>query len=327
MQILSMQQQQNASSQQLLYSGRSVSPVRNDNSTVTKDNRSLTQTSPLPELNTEPGIETDANSDNEFFNAVYSIGTIKRLLQQLTGEELQGWVDPAELNRALTGNTSNAVTEQPENLNATGVTISEWSYRYEAVSADFSGTVALEDGSSFSWSMQFDMSYEEFSYSERVDLPMQDPLVMSFNGRPVQLTGNTSPFYLTDQATRIQQLSEGQYYLAKDSNKNGNIDSGRELFGPATGEGFAELASYDDDQNGLIDQNDSIWQSLWLWRPEEKGLFSMSDKGVAALSLNSIATPFTLRYKDEVQGQLERSSIFITAEKEVGLLQQIDLRV
>ena len=336
MHILNIKQQQNSSSQQLLYAGRTVSPERNDNSTVTKDNRSLTQTSALPSANgssagtmaaasTDPA--TDSGSDEGLFNAVYSIGTIKRLLEQLTGEELQGWVDPEELNRALKGSDNGALPEQPQNLNATGVTIREWSYRYEAVSADFSGSVALEDGSSFSWSMQFAMSYEEFSYSERTEQPMKDPLVMSFNGRPVELSGQNSVFNLTDNAKSIQQLAQGQYYLAKDSNNNGAVDSGRELFGPTTGQGFAELASYDDDQNGLIDQQDPIWQSLWLWRPEEKGLYSLKDMGVMALSVESVATPFNLRHNNEIQGRLERSSVFITEDKDVGLLQQIDLKV
>jgi hypothetical protein len=334
MQILSIKQQQTSNSQQLLYAGRSISPERNDNSTVTKDNRSLTQPSLLPSANGisaesmagSASAETDAQSDTDKaqFNAVYSIGTIKRLLEQLTGEELQGWVDPAELNQALHGTVA---SEQPQNQNATGVTIREWSYRYEAVSADFSGSVALEDGSSFSWSMQFAMSYEEFSYSERTEQPMKDPLVMSFNGRPVELSGQSSVFNLTDNAKSIQQLAQGQYYLAKDSNNNGAIDSGKELFGPTTGQGFAELASYDEDQNGLIDQQDPIWQSLWLWRPEEKGLYSLKDMGVVALSVDSIATPFNLRHNNEIQGRLERSSIFITEDKNVGLLQQIDLKV
>jgi len=334
MQILNIKQQQTSNSQQLLYAGRSISPERNANSTVTKDNRSLTPPSLLPSANsisTESmagfdAAETEAQSDTDKakFNAVYSIGTIKRLLEQLTGEELQGWLDPAELNQALHGKAS---SEQSHNQNATGVTIREWSYRFEAVSADFSGSVALEDGSSFSWSMQFAMSYEEFSYSERTEQPMKDPLVMSFNGRPVELSGKSTVFNLTDNAKSIQQLAQGQYYLAKDSNNNGAIDSGKELFGPSTGAGFAELASYDEDQNGLIDRQDPIWQNLWLWRPEDKGLYSLKEMGVAALSVDSIATPFSLRHKNEIQGRLERSSIFITEDKDVGLLQQIDLKV
>ncbi|WP_233079073.1 hypothetical protein [Rheinheimera soli] len=336
MQILSIKQQQNSSSQQLLYSGRTVSPARNDSLTVTKDNRSLTQTSLLPSANvitaensaaSKPEDTTQATSDDGLFNAVYSIGTIKRLLEQLTGEELKSWVDPAELNRALNGSTTTPQPAQLENQNASGVTIREWSYRYEAVSADFSGSVALDDGSSFSWSMQFAMSYEAFSYSERTEQPMKDPLVMSFNGRPVELTGQTTAFHLTDNAKHIQQLAQGQYYLAKDSNNNGVVDSGKELFGPSTGEGFAELAAFDEDQNGLIDKQDPIWESLWLWRPEDKGLYSLKEMGVTALSVDSVATPFSLRHKDELQGRLERSSIFITEDKNVGLLQQIDLKV
>lgn len=338
MQILSIKQQQTSTSQQLFYAGRSQSPERNDNSTVTKDNRSLTQTSLLPSATSasaetmpaasaDPATESDSDSDQGLFNAVYSIRTIKLLLEQLTGEELQGWVDPAELNRALKGADNSTLAEHAQNQNATGVTIREWSYRYEAISADFSGSVTLEDGGSFSWSMQFAMSYEEFSYSQRTEQPMKDPLVMSFNGHPVELSGQSSAFNLSENAKRIQQLAQGQYYLAKDSNNNGAVDSGKELFGPTTGQGFAELAAYDKDQNDLIDQQDPIWQSLWLWRPEDKGLYSLKEMGVAALSVDSIATPFSLRHKDEVRGWLERSSIFITEDKDVGLLQQIDLKV
>ncbi len=51
MHILNIKQQQTSTSQQLFYAGRRQSPERNDNSTVTKDNRSLTQTSPLPSAN------------------------------------------------------------------------------------------------------------------------------------------------------------------------------------------------------------------------------------------------------------------------------------
>lgn len=333
MQILNLKQQQLSSSQQLFYAGQSRSPERNDNLTSLRDdNRAAQPTVPagtsLPsDTSSAPVPESEAaNDDATLFNAVYSIGTIKRLLEQLTGEELQGWTDAAELNRALNGSGQTA-SELSDTPNASGVTIREWSYRYEAVSAAFSGSVELEDGSSFGWSMEFDMSYEEFSYSQRTEQPMKDPLIMSFNGRPVELSGQSSAFNLAENATRIQQLAQGQYYLAKDSNSNGTVDSGKELFGPESGKGFAELASYDEDLNGLIDARDSIWQNLWLWRPEQQGLFSLKDMGVAALSVDSIATPFNLRYNNEVQGRLERSSVFITEDKQVGLLQQIDLKV
>ncbi len=61
----------------------------------------------------------------------------------------------------------------------------------------FPAQSTLEDGGSFSWSMQFAMSYEEFSYSQRTEQPMKDPLVMSFNGHPVELSGQSSAFNLS----------------------------------------------------------------------------------------------------------------------------------
>jgi hypothetical protein len=42
----------------------------------------------------------------------------------------------------------------------------------------------------------------------------------------------------------------------------GRIDSGSELFGPATGSGFGELAALDGDGNGWIDENDDAFARL-----------------------------------------------------------------
>jgi hypothetical protein len=44
--------------------------------------------------------------------------------------------------------------------------------------------------------------------------------------------------------------------------KDGRVNDGRELFGPITGDGFAELAAYDDDGNNWIDENDGIYDNL-----------------------------------------------------------------
>jgi hypothetical protein len=44
--------------------------------------------------------------------------------------------------------------------------------------------------------------------------------------------------------------------------KDGRVNDGRELFGPRTGDGFAELAAYDDDGNNWIDENDGIHDNL-----------------------------------------------------------------
>ncbi len=53
-------------------------------------------------------------------------------------------------------------------------------------------------------------------------------------------------------------------FLALDRNNNGTVDNGLELFGDQHGaaNGFLELASFDDDKNGIIDKNDSVYERL-----------------------------------------------------------------
>lgn len=51
-----------------------------------------------------------------------------------------------------------------------------------------------------------------------------------------------------------------------DRNKNGKIDNGTELFGNATEDGFAALAKFDLNKDGMIDSKDSVFKDLRIWR-------------------------------------------------------------
>src|SRR5690606_24701452 len=90
----------------------------------------------------------------------------------------------------------------------------------------------------------------------------------------------------------------GRGMLAFDRNANGRIDDGSELFGPTTGDGFAELAALDSDGNGWIDEADAHFADLRLWQPDANGagsLKTLTATGVGALSVARVATPFALR--------------------------------
>ena len=56
-------------------------------------------------------------------------------------------------------------------------------------------------------------------------------------------------------------------FLVYDKNNNGQVDNGAELFGDQNGadNGFNELAKYDDNNDGIIDQFDGIYDELTLW--------------------------------------------------------------
>jgi hypothetical protein len=174
----------------------------------------------------------------------------------------------------------------------------------------------------------------ETSVSVRAgDARRTDPLVINFNGTTAQLSSQRFRFDLDadGRAEDVPLLAGGSGYLALDLNGNGRVDSGAELFGPASGSGFAELAAHDDDGNGWIDENDAVFERLQVWTPAVSGagtLAGLAARGVGALYLAHAATPFELRGGDNADlGAVRDSSIYLTEVGAAGTLQEIDLTV
>jgi hypothetical protein len=105
-----------------------------------------------------------------------------------------------------------------------------------------------------------------------------DPLVISLNGE-YKFSGLGDPVSFDINAVgrkkTIGWTARGSEvgFLALDRNGNGLIDDGSELFGNGTslrsGEkaenGFAALAQYDANGDGVIDASDPVWGRLLLW--------------------------------------------------------------
>jgi hypothetical protein len=152
--------------------------------------------------------------------------------------------------------------------------------------------------------------------------------VLNFSG-PVALSDQRISFDLTGdgQQESIATLASNSFYLALDKNANGAIDSGVELFGALTGNGFTELAEYDEDGNGFIDVNDSEFASLQLYRPGDGQLIDLSSMGVEGIYLESVVSPFQLQSSTgELLGQVRQTGFFYT-DQGLGSIQHIDLAV
>ncbi len=98
-------------------------------------------------------------------------------------------------------------------------------------------------------------------------------------------------------ADKTAWLGAGDAFLALDKNGDGVIGNQSELFGDEGGahkDGFANLASYDQNGDGKIDASDSIFADLRLWKDvngdgisQSDELFGLSDFSIASINLDA----------------------------------------
>lgn len=154
-----------------------------------------------------------------------------------------------------------------------------------------------------------------------------DPLVLRFDTDTALLGDSVFSFDLNSDGEKEQlaTLGKGCGFLALDRNHDGIIGNGLELFGPASGEGFGELAGFDSDANQWIDENDPIFNKLLIYKPDGS-LQSLSQAGVGAISIAHAGTKFQLEGQNgDILGSVKASGIFLTEAGEVRSLQEVDL--
>lgn len=161
---------------------------------------------------------------------------------------------------------------------------------------------------------------------------LMDPLVIELKGSFPSLNSKTFSFDIDSDGAedQISMLGNTSAFLALDKNSNGIIDNGSELFGAKSGNGFQELRMYDEDKNGWIDENDSIFNKLRVWYKTENRdeLIAIGEVGIGAIYLGDIVTPFEVKNSsNELLGVMRKSSFFLFENGKGGMISQIDLAV
>ncbi|OJW75879.1 hypothetical protein [Thiobacillus sp. 65-1402] len=222
-----------------------------------------------------------------------------------------------------------------------GIEYARHETRYEAEHTRFqaAGTIRTADGREIVFKLALSMSREHVERREvSVRLgdavrQVKDPLAINFNGSAAQLGATKFSFDLDNDGSseRISFVAPGSGFLALDKNQDGKINNGGELFGPASGNGFAELAAYDEDGNNWIDENDTVFTQLRVWSKDAQSndqLATLKAAGVGALYLGKVATEFSHKGADnQFDGQVRASGIYLSEDGSAGSLQQIDLAV
>ena len=228
------------------------------------------------------------------------------------------------------------LTLTPVPLESTLFRRQELFYEQETTAFQTTGSVVTADGRTLDFNLEFQMSREFASYyEESVSLGnarFLDPLVINLDTDVASVSDQKFFFDLDADGKEesISGLHPGSGYLALDINGNGIIDDGKELFGTASGDGFLDLAKYDDDGNGWIDEKDAIFEKLLIWATDENGnseLYHLKEKDVGALYLGRVSTEHSLNnpLTNRANGVIRSSGLFLYENGTAGTMQQLDL--
>ena len=200
------------------------------------------------------------------------------------------------------------------------------------------GVVQTADGKQIDISLNLNLS-RNFVQTHNLNIKMGqtqtvDPLVINFSGGSAELTETKFDFDLDSdgKTDKISFTGSNSGFLALDMNSNGKIDNGKELFGPSTGNGFSELAQYDEDGNSWIDEADSIYDKLHIWTKDANGqdqLFALQDKDVGAIYLGNTRTGFDYKNgENQLLGTMKSAGVYLKESTGMaGVVQQVDLAV
>ena len=131
---------------------------------------------------------------------------------------------------------------------------------------------------------------------------IRSPIILDLDGAGINTVGLSAGAHFDHVgdgfSERTGWVGSGDGLLVWDRNGNGEIDSGRELFGSETMlanglravNGFAALAELDANGDGVIDANDSVFAELRVWvdanldgRTGEGELLTLEEAGVQAI--------------------------------------------
>jgi hypothetical protein len=197
--------------------------------------------------------------------------------------------------------------------------------------------VTTQDGRSIDFNVEVSMSRAftaEINSLEVTNYIKTDPLMINLDTNIGSVSDQKFYFDLDSDGKEehISFAGSGSGFLALDKNGDGVINDGSELFGTKSGDGFKDLAAYDEDGNGWIDESDSIFSKLRVWTKDADGndyLMDLKQADVGAIYLGNQDTQFSLKNDaHELNAEIKKTGIYLKESSgAAGTLNHVDLVV
>jgi hypothetical protein len=185
-------------------------------------------------------------------------------------------------------------------------------------------------------SRYYELYHEAFTYAMAAGIvsPLlvfrRDPLLLDLDDDGIEissLAGSSIHFdYNGDGFAELTGwVSADDGILTIDDNGNGVVDSGLELFGSSTQDGFAVLEKLDTNGDGKIDAQDADFDKLRVWRDLNQN--GISDPGELKTLPETVVASISL-YRDAVNGTNQGNGVgfealFTRADGSTGVTQSI----
>lgn len=199
------------------------------------------------------------------------------------------------------------------------------------------GVAKTEDGREIGFNVTVEMSRafcERYETMTKEKYYWTDPLVINLDNNAASVSDQKFLFDIDcdGEEESISFAGSGSGFLALDKNGDGEINDGSELFGTASGNGFKDLADYDKDGNGWIDENDDIFDKLKIWTKDAQGkdrLISLRKADVGAIYLGYADTEFSLKELEtnKTNGIIRGTGVYLKENGGVGTVQHVDLTI
>ena len=250
-------------------------------------------------------------------------------------KEYMGWDETGYESMSSQDSGIYNLTPRPVNMLVISGSFETYFEENQSMSFHTGGYVQCEDGRTIDFGLDVEMTASFTQYYKEEGISAQamcDPLVLNFEGNVAGLSDMKFKFDLDADGTEdeISTLAGGNGFLALDLNNDGRINDGSELFGTKSGNGFADLSQYDEDGNGFIDENDSVFDRLKIWIKDENGedvLYNLKEKNVGAIYLGNVNKDFVMRgMEGNVNGALRRSGAFLYEDGSgAGVISHLDI--